>query len=221
MSKAKAIKAMTIAITNNENTPLNKVANYNLYLKVKEEKALAATKTFTAEMLLLAMLATSLMNDNVKQYAQVNKLIDLVKQKEIDALAKKLQKVKNMYVISRGKLFGIAKETCCKLQETCFVNATAYASSDFMHGPLALIDKDSYVLFLMPNDEAKSDVTKLMKLIKDNHAHTYCLGGYKVNQTVYPFVMTYAIQLLAATLAKLLKLNPDKSRNLKKYTKTI
>lgn len=211
----------SIAITNEENSPLNKVSKHNLYLKVNKEKSMAATKTFTAETLLLAMLASELTNKNIKTYQSVNNLISLVKQTEINSLAKKLKSVKNLYIITRGKLLGVAKELACKLQETCFINANAYASSDFMHGPLALIDKSSHVLFLIPNDETKNDVINLMSLVKKEHAHVYTIGNYKTNKDVYPFVVTFAIQLLSATLSKELKLNPDKSRNINKYTKTI
>ena len=127
----------SIAITNEENTPLNKVAKHNLYLKVNKEKSMAATKTFTAEMLVLAMLASELTNQNIKAYQNVNSLISLVKQSEINALAKKLKGVKNLYIITRGKLLGAAKELVCKLQETCFINANAYASGPCIKSLLA------------------------------------------------------------------------------------
>lgn len=233
MTEANKAGALTIAITNEENSPLNKVCKHNLYLKVNKENSMAATKTFTSEMLVLQLLYLGLTNKDLNIYKDVNKLIDKIDQKKIRNFAHKIKDMKNLFVLTRGKLLGIGKEICCKLQETCFINANCFASSDFMHGPFALVDSNFNSLILLPNDATKKDVLELVTKINKNNGHTFVITSDKkiklknkllipnVKNELYPFIMTFVIQLLSANISKLLKRDPDKSRNLDKYTKTI
>lgn len=234
MRKAKEIHALTIAVTNEENTPLNDIADHSLYLKVNKELSMAATKTFTSEMLVLEMLAFALQGKDLNKLKTVNSLIDslIENEEKIVEFASSLKDIKNLFVITRGKLLGVGKEICCKLQETCFINANCFASSDFMHGPLALVDKTFNVLFLVPNDDTNDDVINLLNKVKENNGNIYAISKDNiddinllkidnVDEDLYVFLMTYAIQLVSAHLSQILGRDPDKSRNLDKYTKTI
>ena len=232
LEAAKKSGAYTVAITNEENSPLSKIADFNLYLKVGKENSMAATKTFTSEMLVLEMLALALSNEDYSSLEKITELFLPIKNKEILSFVDALKKPKNLFVLTRGKLLGVGKEVCCKLQETCFKNANCFASSDFMHGPFALVDKTFIGLFLVPNDDTKDDVLNLIKKVNENNGKTLVISSEKVqcfkqlkikntDNILYPFLMTFIIQLLSANLSKCLKIDADKSRNLNKYTKTI
>jgi len=220
IEEANKIGAYTIGITNDEGTPLNNVCKDNLYLKVNKENAMAATKSFTSEMVLMEMLASELSNIDYKYLENIGSLIDSIDYKLIDKYAEDISKTKTLYVISRGYSLGVAMEACCKLQETCFINAFPFASSDFMHGPLALVDENFNTLMLIPNDETKDDVLELSKLITKNNGTTFIVSN-ELDSNLKRFYDVFFIQLLSEKITTILNTNPDTSRNLNKYTKTI
>ncbi len=223
MSKAKEIGAKTIAITNDENTPLNEICVYSLYLKVNKEHAMAATKSFTSEVLVLDMLAYSILDKDLSIFNNLGSLIKNIDMNKLDDLASSISKIKNLFVITRGELLGVAQETCCKLQETCFINANSFASSDFMHGPFALVDDSFHMLVIEPVDEVKDDVNELINKVNLNNGHIYSIKNCikNIDVSTYKYSCIFTIQLLSCLITEKLGTNPDLSRNLNKYTKTI
>lgn len=229
IEKANECGCLTIALTNDENTPLNKVSQHNLYMKVDKEYSLAATKTYSAECLVLGMLANALANKNIDEFKEVYKVFKYVNEDEVEKTAAKLMKIKNLFVLSRGLLLANGKEMCCKFQETCFINANFFAVSDFMHGPFALVDKSFNGLVFVPNDKTREDVINMIDKIKKNNGNLIIVGNYKdadikikdLDNVNYVFAITYALQLLACFTSEMLGNDPDTSRNLAKYTNTI
>jgi glucosamine--fructose-6-phosphate aminotransferase (isomerizing) len=198
---------------------------------------MAATKTFLAEMLVLGMLAEAL-SSSTKQI-DIAALADMLEEvitlaPQIDDLAGELKTASSLFIIARGVTLAVAREAECKLQESCFLNATAYAASDFRHGPLSLIEKGTKVLLMAPADETLSDVSALSDVLDSLGADLLLfttdkeMAGKtkkslllpKSNRYMTPFAFSIASQLLACFLAGQKGINPDESRNILKYTMT-
>ncbi len=158
--------AITIGITNDKDSPIAKAAKFHLYCDAGEEKSVAATKTFSAQLYLLLWLASEISNlkADIKQLKILDKEIEQIFP-QIDELttkyAEKFKDMKEGFVLSRGITYSIALEATLKLQETCYIQMKGYASSEFYHGPMAMVNKDTPVIVYA----AKNDVDEEMQSI--------------------------------------------------------
>lgn len=230
---------LTVSITNDTESPLAKKAQIHLYMGVEKEQSIAATKTFIAEMLVLRMLVMALEDNDSKLPENIDKLPKLISQvlslqPKIDTLANTLIEAKEVFVLTRGINLSIAREIVCKLQETCYLNASSYPISDFMHGPLAMVTSDTQTIILSMDEETRPDVYEIISILKSIGAkimlftdsqelakkieHSLVLP--KSDLELSPFVSAVAGQLLACCLATKRGINPDVSRNIKKVTLT-
>jgi len=236
MEKAKREKAFTIAITNFPESPLAIKANYHLDLSVDEEKSIAATKTFTAELLMLLMIIDAFKTDKKLNMALLDNVFNKVYglNDEINNLANKYTLVDDVFVFSRGISMAIAKELECKLQESCFVNAHAFATSDFSHGPIALAEPKRHGIFIASADETENDSLDFIKRIKSFGMKISIITDSEVlfkevgigvllpktNKWMFPLVAALTCQMFACYLAGEKGINPDESRNLEKFVMT-
>ena len=141
--------AITVAITNDEESPLAKLAQYHLCCFAGEEKSVAATKTFCSQLYLAQLLADLLAGSKDKalpalgkQLAEDAKKIDAATDSMVDAFVH----TDECFILSRGVSSAIAFECGLKLQETCYIRARAYHSSDFYHGPMAMVGEGTKVI---------------------------------------------------------------------------
>ena len=142
--------AITVAVTNDQESPLAKTAKYHLFCSAGLEKSVAATKTFSAQLYLMLWLSAELGNltDITKMldsYAEVlpnhMEIIDNV----TSWVAPKFMDMEAGFVLSRGVTYPIALEATLKLQETSYIQMKGYASSDFYHGPMAMVNEKTPV----------------------------------------------------------------------------
>jgi glucosamine--fructose-6-phosphate aminotransferase (isomerizing) len=239
MQEAERQGALTAAVTNNLLSPLALNSKYHFYLDVGEELSVAATKTFTAQMLVMKMLATSLTEGEEKMPARMLKLPLLFErvfamEKDIERLADALVNTKQMIVLSRGIALAAGLEIALKLQETCYLNARAYAISDFYHGPFALVGEDSSLLVFALKGKTFDDALAILEKLKPlgcavtlftqsgelaaKYQNSLLLPD--ADETLSPFVAAAAGQLLSLHLSLKRGLNPDKPRGLNKVTVT-
>lgn len=237
IDKANAEGALTCAICNEADSPVAQGVDTFLPMHLGLEKAMAATKTFTAEMLLGGMLAFALAEKDPEIFRQVPELFSRVLDESgsIEALAEEFAGSRSCYVLGRGYCLAVAKELCCKLQEACFVNAFPFSQADFLHGPLALVESGSRVIYFHSKDETAPFSLELLQRLEDNGALVtlftndpdLAAGRERVlvlpqcDAALAPFSFTAACQLFACFLAQRKGLNPDQSRNLNKYTVTL
>ncbi|MDP3129804.1 MAG: SIS domain-containing protein, partial [Bacillota bacterium] len=208
-------------------------------MDVDKEQSMPATKTFSAEMLILGMLVTALEREDGLLPAKMDhlpKLIDAVLhlQPAIDRLAERWIDLREAFVLARGIQLSVSREICCKLQETCYLNATSYAISDFMHGPFAMVTPETHVMLIAMNDEFKQDVLKMISALRSVGAHLLLITdsaalAAKVSDHVLlppsdifmaPFASVVAGQLFSCALAVKRGIDPDRSRNIRKVTIT-
>ncbi len=160
--------SITIAITNNLNSSMAKEAKFHLFCNAGEEKSVAATKTFSAQLYLTLWLASELAGDKEKLAILKNfaKEIENVLPK-IDALttkyAPKFKNMKSGFVLSRGITYPLALEATLKLQETCYIQMKGYAGSDFYHGPMAMVNEETPVIIYCAENTGDEEMKGLFR----------------------------------------------------------
>lgn len=242
--------AITIAVTNNLDSPIANEAKYHLYCNAGEENSVAATKTFSAQLYILLWLAAELASHKEK-LAMLKGLRREIEHviPQIDALtskyADKFKDMKDGFILSRGITYPIALEATLKLQETCYIQVKGYAGSDFYHGPMAMVNEDTpVIIYCAQNDEdpeiqniVRADQIKCIEKMISLNAPVLlvtndCLltGRFaKCNDALINFgasedFMMFAFALFAQMFACKISCgignNPDSPRALKKITIT-
>lgn len=239
MEMANKRGGITVSITNNEDSPLAREAQIHLFMDVEKEQSMAATKTFTAEMLILGMLVKALANQDEYLPPKLDFLPKLINETmalkpQIELLSDKWVNIDQAFVLSRGINLSVAREICCKIQETCFLNASSYAISDFLHGPFAMVSSETRVMLIAMNNEMVEDTIDIIEKLHEIGAKIILFTDNielpslvddalllpKSDMYMAPFVSTVAGQLFSCLLSLKRGLNPDKSRNIKKITIT-
>jgi glutamine---fructose-6-phosphate transaminase (isomerizing) len=239
VSSAAASGSITISITNNGNSPLACGAAYHLDCSAGPELSVAATKTFSAEMFLLAQLAAC-WSDNSNIRDELSTVPAKIRQtlKTSDGIKNKVQRyvfMNECFVLARGINYAVALECALKIQETTYIRAKAFASSDFYHGPLALIDRNIPVIVFIPEGPSFKDSLQMIKKLADNGIDIIAVSNCKdvlaasncgfaiprtENDIISPYPNVVISQLFACELALAKGLDPDKPRRLNKVTIT-
>lgn len=227
----------TVAVTNEADSPLAQLSDVVIPLSMNLEHSMAATKTFSAELMVLGMLAYELAGRQAEELYTAPDLfaksLDIAQQAV--ASWNHYTNSKNCFVLARGALLSVAKELCCKLQETCLVNATPYSAADFLHGPFSLIEPGVQVILFHRDDETAACTQDMYDRLKANGAEVtvftdsptfaaeeaHVIRLPECDWTLAPFCFAAAAQIFACQLADLRGTNPDTSRNLNKYTITV
>ncbi len=238
LERARACGALTVAVTNFPHTRVARAAAHHLCLHAGEEKSVAATKTVTAQMLLLYLLACALAGraDLAAHAAAVpDRMRDtLARYEEIKNAADCFQFTDHCFILSRGVFYPMALEAALKLQETNYMNARALSTADFFHGPLAMVQQNTPVVFYAPTDACRPSALELGERLKELGAHVLLFdtdgsAAHIARKTVVlpsiapalqPILYTAAAQMFACALTELKNLNPDQPRNIRKVTVT-
>ena len=163
--------ALTLAITNDASSPLAEEADMVLEIGAGTESAVAATKTYTGQLLAIAMLSAALRDDDLvfETLERLPALIDetLALEGAIEGAAQRFRYMDQCVVIGRGYNYATAYEWALKLKELTYVVADPYSPADFQHGPIAIVSQGFPVLAAAPKgavfDDALSLLTKLVK----------------------------------------------------------
>ena len=160
---AKHCGALTVAIVNDTDSPLASASDVVLPLAAGEESSVAATKTFIASVAALLRLIACWSGDAAMMAAletlphRLSSAAELDWSNALDAMSQ----AKSLAILGRGPTLAIAEEASLKLKEVCHIHAEGYSGSEFQHGPIALVSRDYPVLILMPNDEARYELSRL------------------------------------------------------------
>lgn len=240
LKQANISGAVTVAITNDENSPMAKEAKYHLFCNAEEEKSVAATKTFSAQLALIALLTgyISKNEDLLANFRAVPKFLKetLENSKEsLEICGNKLKEVNESFLLARGYLYPIALEASLKIQETCYIKSKGYAISDFYHGPLAQVDEKTPVVVFAGRGKAFKDSCEMIERLQGLGVLPIVITNdlelsKKVKDAVLipdtgheeTSIFTFAIfiQSLAEYISVAKGLNPDSPRSLKKVTIT-
>ena len=242
LSDAKASGALTLSITNNLESPLAKEADFHLYCNAGEEISIAATKTFTAQLYLMAMLCEEWTGN--KELAAALEKVPCGVAEVLDKMPGELDKFIGSYksladaiVLGRGVLYPVALEGALKVLETNRIRMKGYPISDFHHGPMAQVSAGSTVFVLGADGAVINDVREMLAklgrvgadiiLVTDSEALAAENTGAKVlrlpnlgSELVVPFTAAVTMQLVALKLTEVRGIDPDKSEVLNKVTIT-
>jgi len=238
LENARACGAFTIGITNEAASSMVKLVDETFLMHGGREQSVAATKTFTGQMMLFYMLAAALAGNRTIKYEKIPEFAARALEQEpaIVELVQRYVFMENCVVVGRGLAYANAYEFALKLMETCYVVAERFSSADFLHGPLAMIDRHFPVMVFAPPGEmlpgTKDLIARLSELKADTLAITadLDLAGMcsraiimprEIDEFLAPIPYIIPAQLFAALLAEAKGLDPDKPRSLSKVTRTL
>ncbi len=240
LEMARAQQALTLAITNEQTSPLAAIADHVLDLRAGAERAVAATKTYTAQLLLVAMLGAALAQDERlwHELARVPALVAeaLQREDEMRTLAERYRFISRCFVLGRGLAFGATAEWALKLQELTYVQAQAFSVADFQHGPKAMLERDVPVFVLALRGAAWASTHDFVRflvqetdadvLVFSNVPETTSLAHCAVTLPDVPehlglFPAIVLAQLFTYALTRTRHLDTEQPRFLSKVTETF
>ncbi|WP_428324776.1 glutamine--fructose-6-phosphate transaminase (isomerizing) [Nitrosopumilus sp.] len=228
---AKNTNCKIISIVNLLTSSLAREADVIIGLNCGPEIGVAATKSFTSQLVILYKIVQKLSNNNITiNFEDFSKSISktLDNPTNIQQIAKELKEISDIYILGRGINYPIATESALKLKELTYIHAEGIAGGELKHGPLALMDSNVFVIILNPNDSTYSDTLTSAREIKARGAkiigvsdiksdvYDYWIEMPKINEVLYPISEIIPIQLLSYYAALEKDTDPDYPRNLAK-----
>ncbi len=237
---AKSKGATTLAITNVFNSSITRKADYSLYTYSGPEIAVASTKAYTSQITLLVGISIyfSELLANTNTHFLKDEILTLpnkIKQtlqtsSKIKKLAKKLYNKDNIFFLGRGIDYITSMEASLKLKEISYIHSEAFAAGELKHGPIALIDNESYIICTITDSTLIYKVISNIEEVTARGAKTIIITSEelqtsdsefiikvpKTNKLLSPILSIIPHQLLAYYIAKEKGLDVDKPRNLAK-----
>jgi glucosamine--fructose-6-phosphate aminotransferase (isomerizing) len=241
LERARAQGAVTVGITNEAKSALAKIAQHVFLVRAGREKSVAATKTYTGQVLMLYLIAYALggklrIADLERLPAWTNAALTL--DEPIAELAQRYRFMERAVVVGRGLNYANAFEFALKMMETCYVVAERFSSADFLHGPIALVERGFPMFLFAPTGVTWTAMQEMLQKLAGLKAETLVITdrmnaaaqGIATREIVIPERITelytpipYIVpaQLFAARLATEKGLDPDQPRTLSKVTLTM
>lgn len=230
----------TLAITNTPESRLAQASWRVITCRAGEERSVAATKTYTAELMALALLSVALAEDEAR-LQQVKSIPDAVAAtlelgEMIAARAERYRYMTHCVVIGRGYNYATAFELALKLKELTYVGTTPYSSADFLHGPIAVVEPGFPVLAIATQGRVLADMRQLLHELRARQAELLVISDdaptlqhvqtpihlpVPVEEWLSPITAIVPGQLLAYHLALAKGLDPQSPRGLRKVTETL
>jgi len=241
LERAREQGARTIGITNEASSQLARIAEHTFLVHAGREKSVAATKTYTGQLLMLYMLAYALgaqiaLDDLARLPDWTCQALKL--QPEIARRAERYRFMDHALVVGRGLNYSNAFEFALKLMETCYVVAERFSSADLLHGPIAMVEASFPAFLFTPSGVTWQGMREMLEKLNHLQAETLVITdqnnseALQLNQravvvpamleeifTPIPYIIP--AQLFAACLADQKGLDPDRPRTLSKVTRTM
>jgi glucosamine--fructose-6-phosphate aminotransferase (isomerizing) len=232
--------APTLAIVNEPDSPLAEASEFVLDIRAGEEQAVAATKSYTAELMAIAMLAAALADDDegMQVLRRVPGLVDevLALEGDIERAAERYRYMTQCIVLGRGYNYATAYEWSLKLKELTYVLAEPYSSADFRHGPIAVVERGFPVLAVTPAGAVHEDLLGLLQrlaeerraelVVVSNDPRSLALAQTPLSlpallpEWISPLVAIVPGQLFCYYLTRAKAYDTEQPRGLQKVTRT-
>jgi glucosamine--fructose-6-phosphate aminotransferase (isomerizing) len=240
VEEARRQGAPTLAISNDSSSPLARAADFVLDICAGAEEAVAATKTYTAQLMAIAMLSAAL-DDTEERWRDLERTpalvgLALARNDSIGEQCERYRFMEHCVVLGRGYNYSTALEWALKLKELAYVIAEPDSSADFQHGPVAVLDRGFPVLAVAPAGAVFDDTLALLaRLVKERMielvvisdrdealslAHTAFRLPGEVPEWLTPIVGTVTAQLFCYHLTRAKGIDPEAPRGLRKVTLT-
>lgn len=238
---AKSKGSKTLAISNVIGSSISREADFTIYTHAGPEIAVASTKAYTSQIVLLAIIAINFaekLNLNKEKLEELKKDILLLPSQleeilgniqNIKNFAQKIYKEKDIFFIGRGIDYTVALEGSLKLKEISYIHSEAYPSGELKHGPIALIENDVTVISILTNrllvEKSISNIQEVVTrgaktfIVTNqelNHKFDEVIQIPKTNTLISPVLSIVPLQLLSYYISKEKGLDVDKPRNLAK-----
>jgi len=239
LEAAKRRGGYTIGITNERDSSMAKVVDEVFLVHAGKQRSVAATKTYTGQLMLLYLLAASLGTavsiESISEIpGHVEEALKLIP--ELRELVERYRYMDHCVVVGRGLNYGNAFEFALKLMETSYVIAERFSAADFMHGPIALIERDFPAFLFMPPGRTFKEMRELTARLAKLHSEVVAIsapetripaanrvirvpGNIPEIYTPIPYIVPG--QVFAALLSGIKGLDPDTPRSLRIVTKTV
>jgi glutamine---fructose-6-phosphate transaminase (isomerizing) len=239
LAEAQRQGALTAAITNFADSDLARQADHVIQLHAGLEQSLAATKTYTSELLAIALLSALLAQDEamLAALAQVPAAVEQVLsvRSHVEQIAQRYRYMAYCVVIGRGYNYASAFELALKLKELTYTVAEPYSSADFLHGPMALIEQGFPVIVIAPSGLMLPEMQTFVHELRQRAAETIVISddpamlalarvplplAASLPEWLSPITAIVPGQLFGLSLALAKDYDPDRPRGLRKVTET-
>ena len=233
--------ALTVAITNRADSSLARAAEHTIALRCGPERAIAATKTYTASCAALAMLASAAAGAAGHKMLAFAGLVDSIEEaaaRERDAsrLARRIGTARALVVLGRGFAYAAALEAALKIKELARVWAEPYSSADFAHGPRTLLERGTPVLMLAARGAVETEARSMVSSMRRRGARVYAITNdarlasraddavvleRTLPEALEPIALAVVAQHVAAHVARRHGRDPERPVGLSKVTRTL
>jgi glucosamine--fructose-6-phosphate aminotransferase (isomerizing) len=240
VQEGKSQGCLTLAITNEPDSPLARMADFVLDIQAGPEKAVAATKTYTSELMALAMISAALTGSEAawKELARVPAWARaaLKEDKTIAQVAQRFRYMRQCVVLGRGYNYSTAFEWALKMKELTYVEAEPYSSADFQHGPIAMVERGFPVMAVAPGGKVFDSMLEVLgQLRKEFQAELVVISNMRkalslaqipivipqdVPEWLSPLVGILPAQLFSYHLTIAKGFDADQPRMIRKVTET-
>ena len=237
--KIRSKNITTLSLTNNEDSPLYLDSHFKFNIEAGAENAVAATKTFSATVFMLWLIACKIAQNQLLDISnEIQNIIQLKNNIEntslnidnLDSVAKFISKQKDLSIAGFGYYYPLARECALKIKETSYINTSSYPLGEFVHGHFALLNKSKVFLCFITKDYSEQEQTLLRKIIKTYKPKTVIASDvYEdfdgdmlikipacTSKIATIMNLIILIQMLALKTALILKRDVDKPRGLEK-----
>ncbi len=239
LAEARRQGALTAAITNFPDSDLAREASCVINLNAGIEHAVAATKTYTAELAAIALLSATLADDR-EMLVELTAIPDTVAGAlstgdDIARAAQRYRYMRDCVIIGRGYNYATAFELALKLKELDYIFAEPYSSADFLHGPLALLEHGFPAVVIAPSGRMLPEMQDFMATLREREAEIVTISDdpttlaladipltlpRRAPEWLSPITAIVPGQLLAMHLTHIRGYDPDHPRGLRKVTET-
>ena len=231
LTAARSRGALTVAVTNAVDSPLAHAAEISVDVRAGAERAVAATKSYTAELLSLYLLIAGVRAAEAaaRLPEAAARTLALTADDRLAGIAAPLQYAERLVVTARGYSYPTAREAALKLMETSYLSAMAFSGADLLHGPLAMIDRSVPVIAVNTPGRGGAAMAPVLERLAELGAHVLEVGPRDglavacdgIPEELLPVLEILPLQRLAWRLALDRGVDPDRPRGLSKVTQTL
>lgn len=231
---------LTLAVTNVPGSPLAQAADLMMDIQAGAEKAVAATKTYTAELMSLAMISAAMRSDDA-DWQELEKVPVWVEEilgqdAAIGRMAERFRYMQQCVVLGRGFNYATAFEWALKMKELTYVVAEPYSSADFQHGPIAMVEGGFPVMAMVARGKVFDSMLEMLTRLREKHSaelvvisddeRALAMAQSPIHlpagipEWLTPLVGIVAAQLFACHLTQVKGYDTEKPRTITKVTET-
>lgn len=241
LERAREQGALTVGVTNEPKSSLAKLAEHLFLVRAGRERSVAATKTYTGQLLLCYLLAHALgakiRREDFERLPEWTEAA-LTLESEISERAGRYRFMERAIVVGRGLNYSNAFEFALKMMETCYILADRFSAADFLHGPIAMVERSFPVFLFTPAGPTWPGMRDMLTTLAELKAETLIFTdrGHReaaamnpravivpatLKELYTPIPYIIPAQMFTAFLAEQKGLDPDRPRTLSKVTRTM